>query len=34
MTDNITDTPQSANPNETSEAFEEPWPTEGSETVS
>jgi hypothetical protein len=31
MTDNITDTPQNANPNETSDAFEGPWPTEGSE---
>ena len=33
MTDNVTDTPQSANPNETSDAFEGPWPTEGSENT-
>ena len=31
MTDNITDTPQSANPNDSNQAFEGPWPTEGSD---
>ena len=34
MTDNITDTPQSANPNEPNQAFEGPWPTEDSNNTS
>ena len=33
MTDNI-DTPQSANPNDSNQAFEGPWPTEDSNTTS
>ena len=33
MTDNI-DTPQSANPNDSNEAFEGPWPTEDSNSTS
>jgi len=34
MTDNITDTPQSANPNDSNQAFEGPWPTEDSNNTS
>ena len=34
MTDNIVDTPQSANPNESNQAFEGPWPTEESNNTS
>ena len=34
MTDNITDTPQSANPNDSNQAFEGPWPTEDSNKTS
>jgi len=33
MTDNV-DTPQSANPNDSNQAFEGPWPTEDSNTTS
>ena len=34
MTDNITDTPQNANPNDSNQAFEGPWPTEESSNTS
>ena len=34
MTDNNIDTPQSANPNDSNQAFEGPWPTEDSNTTS
>ena len=34
MTDNTVDTPQTANPNDSNQAFEGPWPTEDSNNTS